>query len=141
MINAFLKDINIPRFVIAVFVMFIFIFATDFVLHGIILKPDYAATASIWRPEAEMEKYFLFMLLGQMIIAKYFTFLFIKGYEGTGMMEGVRFGLLMGILFIGTYLIQFAVSPITVKILVAWCLGSLVQGILGGMLLTVVYKR
>ncbi|MCB0406041.1 MAG: hypothetical protein KDD51_14760 [Bdellovibrionales bacterium] len=108
---------------------------------GMILKAEYAATASIWRPEAEMQKYFLFMLLGQMIIAKYFTFLFIKGYEGTGMMEGVRYGLLIGFLFMGTYFVQFAVSPITVKILVGWCLGSLAQGVLGGMLLTVLYKR
>lgn len=141
MIKGFLKDVNIKRFTISVLVMFVFIFITDFLIHGLILKNEYAATAAIWRTEAEMQGHMIYMLIGQLLIAKYFTFLFVKGYQGTGPMEGVRFGILISFLFIGTYFVQYAVSPLTCNILTGWSLGALAQGILGGVLLTLVYKR
>ncbi len=141
MLKSFLKGINVQRFMLATLAMFVFVFATDFVLHGVLLDGDYHATASAWRPKEEMQQHFIWMILGQFIIAKYFTFLFVKGYNGTGPMEGVRFGLLMGLFCAGHSFIQYSVSPITSTILLGWVLGGLLQCVVGGVLLTLVYKK
>ena len=45
---------NFKRLVLAIVVAFIFIFATDFLIHAVWLKQDYLATRKLWRPEAEM---------------------------------------------------------------------------------------
>jgi len=121
--------------------MFVYIFATDFIIHGIFLKDAYAATQSLWRTESEMQSMMTWMFLGQAIIAKYFTILFIKGYEGTGLMEGVRFGLYIGFFAVGGYCIQFAVSPLPISIFVAWLGLGLLQSVFGGILLSAIYPK
>ncbi len=45
---------NTQRLFIAIITGFVFIFATDFVIHAVWLDSDYKATASLWRPESEM---------------------------------------------------------------------------------------
>ena len=45
---------NIQRLILAIVVAFIFIFATDFLIHAVWLGPDYKATTQLWRPETEM---------------------------------------------------------------------------------------
>lgn len=46
---------NYPRLVLAIIVGYIFCFASDFAVHGWWTLPDYKATASLWRPNAEMQ--------------------------------------------------------------------------------------
>ena len=70
---------NPKRLILAFIAVFVAIFATDFVIHGIWLKPDYAASASLWRPEAEMQKLFGWLLLGQALASFTFVMLWVKG--------------------------------------------------------------
>jgi hypothetical protein len=45
---------NVPRLILAIVAGFIVIFATDYLIHGVWLVPDYSATKSLWQPDAEM---------------------------------------------------------------------------------------
>jgi len=56
---------NIPRLLIAIVAGFIVIFATDWLIHGIWLVPDYEATKALWRPESEMQAHMHWMLFAQ----------------------------------------------------------------------------
>ena len=67
--------------------------------HGKMMSEIYASTASLWRPEAEMRGDLIG--LGLLISAFFSTFIFMKGYEGAGMKEGIRFGIIMSLLFLG----------------------------------------
>ena len=60
---------NPKRLIIAIVIVFIAIFATDFLIHGVWLKSDYAASASLWRPESEMQKLMGWLRLGQLLAA------------------------------------------------------------------------
>ena len=83
------------KVLIAAASVFVFFAIYSYVVNGVILQSAYMATASLWRPDFErlIWVYHVINLVGAFL----FVFVFSKGYEGKGMMEGVRFGLYMGI--------------------------------------------
>jgi hypothetical protein len=88
---------NMKRLILAIVAGFIVIFATDYLIHGLWLVPDYEATKSLWRPEAEMHSRFQWMILAQIICAVTFVIIWAKGVVGGSIGSGIAFGLLMGL--------------------------------------------
>jgi hypothetical protein len=75
---------NANRLILAIVVAFIFVFATDFLIHAVWLAPDYKATAQLWRPEAEMGARFPWMLTAQLLAAITFVLIWALGFAGRG---------------------------------------------------------
>jgi hypothetical protein len=79
--------------------------------------------------------------LNGLIVSFLFTYIFTKGYQGRGIMEGLRFGLVVG-LFVsipmayGTYMI----IPIPYSLALEWFLYGTAQVILLGAVAAAVYK-
>lgn len=120
--------------------VFLFIWASDFLIHGVLLKTTYMDTASLWRTEEEMQKRIFWMFLSQLISAKFLTILFARGYEnGNGVAEGFRFGFLLAPLMIAPILVQYTVSPIPINLIVAWILAGIVQTVGASMVAGAVY--
>lgn len=136
-----LKGINKKRFVLATIAVFVFIVLTNIVIHHFIMGSIYDATATLWRPKPEMGDYRVWLFLGQLIVAKFFTLIFIKGYEGKGWIEGVRFGLWMGLFCIGGNLIAYATQPMTCEIICMWSALGTLQFMGAGVVAALVYKR
>lgn len=141
MIHAFLQGLNIKRLTLAIVAVFIFTLFSNFVIHELLLKSSYEATMNLWRPKDEMSRYLVYMLFGQFLIAKFFTIIFAKGYEGRGIGEGVRFGLLMGFFSAGGCFIQYVTTPMPASLLWSWILAGIVQSIGAGIVASLVYKR
>ena len=141
MFGGFSKGLNIKSLAFATVAVFVFFFGTDFLVHGILLKDCYLKTASLWRSQAEMDKYGWWMVLSHLLIAKFFTLLFAKGYEGKGIPEGLRFGFLIGCYAVGGVVMQYVVTPIPRSIFAAWVATTIVQSILGGVVASLVYKK
>ena len=131
---------NIKRFMLSVITLFVFLFLFDWMLHGWLLKTTYEQTASLWRTPQDMQQHFIWLLLGQYLIALMFCFIYTKGYEGRGVGEGVRYGLYVAILFTGPHLIAYAAQPIPLYLIGYWILGALSEFILGGIILSLIYK-
>src|SRR5690606_29362442 len=123
------NKVNTKRLIITMFAVFVYIFISDFVIHGLILKETYMQTADLWRTEEEMKSFMIWMFLGQFIIAKFFTLIFVKGYENKGVAEGVRFGILMSGVSVGAMMIQYAVIPMTTDLIIAWIVLGILQTI------------
>lgn len=107
--------------------------------HGNILAADYQATAPLWRAPQDMGT--LALNGGISLMAVIATYIFMKGYEGTGWKEGLRFGILLTVLFLGMGLVTFATQPIPQNIITMWTLGDLIQYSVGGMLLCYVFRK
>jgi hypothetical protein len=118
---------------VAVFVTF---FITDYLVHGVLMKSTYQATQHLWRPEAEMGKFMPGMMLGKFLVALFFAWIFLHGYKGKGVMEGFRFGLLIGGYSAGGNLIMYAVAPYDCSITCSWIVAGLAQGVIGGIVAT-----
>jgi len=102
------------RFWISVVVMFVAAMACDFIVHGLLLGRDYAAlTPKLFRPEADAQSYFPFMLLAHAFMAIGITWLYRGGRSARPWAgQGVRFGLALAFYaVVPTYLIYFAVQP------------------------------
>ena len=132
---------NFKRLVLAIVVAFVFVFATDFLIHAIWLRPDYQATKELWRPEAEMNARFPWMLGAQFLFALTFVLLWAAGFAARGSVGlACAFGLLTGLLVQVTTIITFVVTPLPAELALKWFLSGVAQAILLGVLTFFVYK-
>jgi len=136
-----LARMNIKRLLLAIVVGFVAVFASDFFIHGVWLRADYVASAALWRTDAEMQKHFGWLMLGQLLATTTFVVLWAKGFAGNGCRVcAVMFGLCMGLFSQATTLITYAVQPLPGIIAAKWFIAALVQGVLLGLLVSMVYK-
>ncbi len=102
------------RFSISVVVMFVMAMAAGFVIHGMLLGPEYAKLTGLFRPETDQARYFPVMLLAHLSLAIGFAWIYIRGREpGKPFLgQGIRYGIAVAVLTtIPTYLIYLAVQP------------------------------
>ncbi len=132
---------NVQRFAIGSVVVFVFIAVYEWIFHGILLHDMYMQTVSLWRSEAEMQSNFHWLVLGQLFLAVMFCFIFTKGYENKGLAEGLRYGVLIGLLvFIGRNLIMYAVQPLPAKLVIMWIVGGIIEMAIAGLILAAIYR-
>ena len=131
---------NIRRYIFASLAVFVFMSSFEWVFHGGVMRDWYIRTAPLWRSEAEMAIYLPFLLAGQMLFAFVFSYIFIKGYENKGLMEGVRFGLWIGLLTLSGMLISYAVSPYPADMVCAWVMGAFIELVIAGGIAALLYK-
>lgn len=141
MIAAIWNRVNTKRLWPTFGAVFAWIFLSDFLIHGLWLKPTYMATAHLWRPEAEMGQFMSWMMSGQMLTSFFLAFIFTKGYEGKGWQEGARYGALMGLFTCSQMFIQYAVTPLPSNLLWSWVVGGMLQSICAGVVASWVYKN
>ena len=121
--------------VISVVVIFILSYLLGFVVHAVLLKPDYAALGPLFRPEEQQMAYMLWMTLAHVSIAIGFVWVYLKGREEAPFLgQGVRFGLAISMLMIiPIYLIYYSVQPmpgiVVVKQIVFDGIGTVLMGI------------
>ena len=99
---------NVKRFIVASLAVYVASLALGYLVHGVILRPTYDSLKNVWRPDMQSKMWIEW--LDGFIVSFLFTYIFTKGYQGGGIMEGLRFGFLIG-LFVsipmayGTYMI------------------------------------
>lgn len=128
------------RLLLAIIAAFAVIFATDFLIHGWWLTPDYEATKPLWRPENEMHTHFFWMLVAQFLCAATFVIIWAKGFAGRDVATGIIFGLLMGLFQQIWAIINYVVMPIPGTLAAKWFLSGLVQAVLLGIVTARIYK-
>jgi hypothetical protein len=112
----------------------------DYVIHGVILMPAYESLKNVFRPDMAA-KTWIFVLVG-LIWSVLFTLIFAKGYEARGWLEGVRFGLLIGLFWaIPMAYGSYAMYPIPYSLALQWFLYGLLETILAGIAVALVYGR
>lgn len=130
---------KIGKLILTVVLVYIVYQLLNFVIHSLILKDMYMATAAVWR--SDMENVMWVMYLSDLIRIFLFVFIFIKGQENKGWMEGLRYGLLMGLLLsLGMSLNSYAILPIPFTLAIYWLVLSLVQMIICGIATALLYK-
>lgn len=133
--------VNTRRFILAVVVAFVFVFVSNFLIHGMWMGPVYAATMELWRSEAEMQARFPWMLAGQFLAAFTFVSLWTIGLGRCGCKGGaITYGVLMGLFSQANTLITYVVSPLTPEIAIKWFVAGLAQGVLLGLITHAIYK-
>ena len=112
----------------------------SFVVNYLILGPTYESLKSLWREDmmSKMWIYHVITLVGSF----FFTLVFSKGYEGKGIMEGVRYGAYIGIwLSIGMAYGTYASIAIPYSLALQWFLYGIVEYIIAGVVVAMVFSK
>ncbi len=71
----------------------------------------------------------------------FFVYIFAKGYEGRGIMEGLRYGLILwGFISIPTIYNQYMVYPLPYSLVLQWLIYDLVILVIIGIVVSLIYK-
>jgi hypothetical protein len=129
------------KFLVAWLVLFALYMAGGFVIHGLLLEDDYAATALL-RPEADANKLMHLMALAYILRAGAFVWIYARGVENKPWLgQGLRFGLAVAVLFVPIFIIYYVVQPtpgtlavkqVTYEVILTLVLGSAVAFIYRG---------
>jgi hypothetical protein len=128
------------RTVLAIIAVFVAMQVLDFLLHGVILRSTYEATASLWRPMAEMKMGLMRVvgLVAAVCFVCVYAWLVRPKCWATGLSYGLIFGVGTGVpMGFGTY----CYTPIPESIAVTWCLGSVVEATIAGLLVGWILKE
>jgi hypothetical protein len=132
---------NPVRLTLSTLTGFIFIFGFELVFHGVLLKPAYEATATLWRGHVEMLSLFPVMLAVQFIAALLFNLIYALISSEYSLKQGFRFGLLMGLLLATLQLINYVTLPIPLAMATAWFSAVFFETLVLGVLAGLIYKR
>lgn len=133
---------NFARVALAAVVSWVVYLGVSFVVHTMLLKDLYLSHLSSMRPEADQNAIlpvgFVFALVGFFA----FAYTYAKGYEGgSGAQEGLRFGVLVGILICCFRVIwDHMVWPVSLQLTTAWMVEYIVEFALYGIIVGAIYK-
>jgi len=132
---------NVKRFALACFLVYLLGQVLNFLIHDVILQPAYQVTQNLWRSPADiMSKMWIFWITG-LVSAVLFTYIFVKGYEGGGVKEGFRFGFMVGFFVtLPEAYNTYALSPIPPVMALQWFLFGTIGWMFMGAMAAIVYR-
>ena len=126
------------RLLMATVAIFITWSVMDFVIHGILLKPTYDATASLWRPMEEMNMPLMYLVI--LIFTACFVMIY-QMIERKSLATGIKYGLLFGIAFgVSMGLGSYSYLPIPMSLAWGWLGGTLVELLVAGVIVGLLVK-
>ncbi|MGH9967390.1 MAG: hypothetical protein ACREBG_06100 [Pyrinomonadaceae bacterium] len=131
---------NVKKLVLTIIVVFVVAYLAGFLIHAILLRPDYMAVKELYRPEGgEM---MLWIILAYLSFAVGSVLVYAKGVENKPWLgQGVRFGLLMWlVLAVPSFFIAYAVQPVPMTLMVKQVLFEGVDKILLGIITAALYR-
>jgi len=121
--------------------VFVAMQAYGYLVHEVWLSETYQSLASIFRPEQEMASMMWMMMVGGAFSLLIFCYLFTFGYEGKGVMEGVRYGALIGVFAsIISAVDSYVIYPLTGELALIWFVTGIVAFIISGAVMAAIYK-
>jgi cellulose synthase/poly-beta-1,6-N-acetylglucosamine synthase-like glycosyltransferase len=120
---------------VAVYVVFSLL---DWLVNAVLLAPTYETIKHLLRPQEEMKMWVIFV--SYLFLAFFFTFIWSKGYEGKGIMEGVRYGFYVALMMVLPYsYMQYAVMPVPYSLTITSFLCGTVEFVICGVVLALIW--
>ncbi len=95
----------------------------------------------VLRPDADLDSKMWIIILMDLIWSFLFVLIFSKGYENKGILEGVRYGIYIGLFYsMVTSYTTYALFPMPYKFALTLFLTGLIQCIILGIVAALVYK-
>ena len=127
------------RIILAVVAVFIAWSILDFILHGLLLRSTYEATANLWRPMDQMKMPLMYFVT--LVFTACFVLIYGLLVERKSLVSGIRFGALFGLttgisMGFGSY--SYMLIPLTLAS--SWFLGSWIEAIVAGTIVGAIVK-
>ena len=111
-----------------------------FLIHGVILSSAYQAIAGVFRHDMSSKMWMYHVI--NVFTAFFFTFIFSKGYEKKGIMEGVRYGFYIGVwMSVSMALGTDAMITLGRWMTIQWLIYGVIEYMIAGVVLALVFKE
>lgn len=129
----------LKRTILAVVAVFVAWSVLDFIIHGMLLKSTYEATASLWRPMNEMKMPLMHFVTLVFTVCFVLIYGFLVGKKS--LMSGIKFGFLFGLATgISMGFGSYSYMPIPLTLAWSWFFGSLIEAIAAGAIVGAIMK-
>jgi hypothetical protein len=131
------------RLLIAWIVLFIVWLTGSFLVHGLLLRPDYMQLTHLFRTESEQQKYFPLMILAHLIMSGAFVWIYARGVEAKPWLaQGVRYGVAVALLTaVPSYMIYFVVQPMPGEVAIKQAAFDGILMVILGMIVAWLYRN
>jgi hypothetical protein len=110
----------------------------DYLIDTFILTREWEKTGLL-RPDVPATVPLMFAV--GVLASFVFTYIFVKGYEGKGLWEGVRFGIVISLFStVPTGLGAWMIFPVPVPLVVMWIVNGLLLNLVSGIIAAAVYR-
>lgn len=130
------------KFWIAFIVIFVLWNVLDYIVHGVLLSSAYQSedVMKLMRPDMQSKMWIFYVT--SLIMAFAFTWIFSKGYEGKGIMEGLRYGFFVGLLMATPMAYSsYAMYPLPYSLVLQWFIYGMIHYIILGIVIALVYGK
>lgn len=127
------------RFVISWIAVFVTLMVSGFIVFAVLLASFLEANSGGMAFRADGEELFQWILAGNALIAYAFVWIYDRGNDGTGVGQGLRYGLAMGVFWGGVEMILYAIQPGTLTGMMGAIAADFAIYILAGVVLAKVY--
>ncbi len=104
---------------------FVFVFIFEFLVHGFLMKGQYEATMSVWRPQSESNMAVMF--LGQILFALAVAFFYPIVGPDKDCKKAVPFGFGLGLVMAMPQIATYSYLPIPITISLLWAVAAFVK--------------
>jgi hypothetical protein len=113
-----------------------------FIVYGSVLSGEFGRYPGIYRPADSQGTYMPILFVGILLAMLVASYIYAKGYEGgSGIQEGMRFGVLIGLLVLGYVgIVNYAILNIGRRLAGSLAVAGLVEWTLAGIVIGAVYK-
>ena len=134
---------NWKRLLLAALIVLIAQFVLDYIFHIGMLGTCYSdlTQSGLFRPDSEISSFFWVRIITMIVFCFFFVFIFVRGYENRGIMEGVRYGIYMALFFgfVGSFN-MFVWFGVPYWLTWSWIAISFVEFIIFGIIAALIYK-
>lgn len=131
---------NTKRYFLASLGVAVLIFFYGWIIHGFLLAEYWAEQMVEGSMRPAGEEVMWAIVASCLLQGLALAFIFIRGYQNRGIMEGFRFGLLIAWFIIAIYFLHYAVSPMALSTMVVGMIADGVMYVLCGLVLGALYR-
>jgi len=114
-----------------------------FVVYGNVLTGEFSRYPAVYRQPGNAEAYMPFIFAGTLFAMLVASYVYAKGYEGgSGLQEGMRFGVLIGLLMVGySAAVNYAILNIGRRLAGSMAIAALVEWTIAGIVIGAIYRQ
>ncbi|MDX1403731.1 MAG: hypothetical protein R3192_04300 [Woeseiaceae bacterium] len=132
---------NNKTFWIGFVVVYVLWQVLGFVIFETMLGEAHSQMSGVFRPENELNDMMWMLLVSSAVMMFMFCYIFTRGYEGKGIMEGVRYGILIAFLMASPMVIeQHVLYRVPSNVANMWLIGIFVSFTIVGAAFAAIYK-
>lgn len=131
------------KLIAAIVAAYVILMGTNYLIHDILLMPDYDAIPLSHRDNAGIAHRMWAMAIGQFFLAAIFAYIYKRGMERKSWaMQGIRYGILMTFLMVIPYsLSEYVVYLVPHILAIKWMIFGGIQMILMGLAVAAICKE